>query len=300
MRTPAAANPVIPRPSPTLPGTTATEPELTPAAPMTPALNAGAMFQSPEPGAVPTLLPTEAPTPTPTPTAAPALPTSSLGGATATAVPTPVAGSSQGSVRGRVLLDGAPAPAGLVLHLQTQAYDAVGETTVTTGGEYSFVNVPDSGEGYDVTFAQEWNDATYQRDTVATWAWLGPVVVQNGAELRLPDLDISLLGMKPLTPTFAAQVSAQAIAAGQPIDFTWSSYPQAGAYWLDLTGDPDNATVWQSPLLQIASGSWNGRSADGAPVAPGEYWWSVGARRDVSSYTLIVYSYLTRLIISAN
>jgi len=37
---------------------------------------------------------------------------------------------------------------------------------------------------------------------------------------RLPDLEISLSGMKPLTPGFATCIWGQVIAAGQPIDFT--------------------------------------------------------------------------------
>jgi hypothetical protein len=186
-----------------------------------------------------------------------------------------------------------------VLRLQNQAYATVAETTVSSGGEYTFVNVPDSSEGFDVTFAQDWNAQTYQRDTIATWAWVGPVKVQGGAQLRLPDLEISLLGMKPLTPEFGARMSAQDIAA-QPIEFTWSAYPQANAYWLDITSGLDNQTVWQSPLLQGTSTTWDGQSTAGIPVGPGDYWWSVGARRDVSPYTLIVYSYLTKFVISAN
>ncbi len=139
-----------------------------------------------------------------------------------------------------------------------------------------------------------------ERDDLATWAWLGLIRVQGGSNLRLPDLEISLLGMKPLTPAFASQISAQAIADADPIDFTWSPYPQASNYWFDLTSGLDDRTVWQSALLQTTSGTWNGQTSAGVAAAPGEYWWSVGARRDVSSYTLIMYTYLTKVVISAN
>jgi hypothetical protein len=188
---------------------------------------------------------------------------------------------------------------GVVLYLQTQAYTTVQHTTVGAGGEYAFTSVPASSDGYDVTFAQDWNEA-YQRDTIATWAWLGPISVQDGAQLRLPDLEISLLGMQPVTPAFAKQISQQAISAQQPISFTWSAYPQADAYWMDISRESDNQTVWQSPLVHGTSADWSGQTSTGAPAGPGTYWWSVGVRRDIAPYTLIAYSYLTKLVIGAN
>jgi hypothetical protein len=222
-------------------------------------------------------------------------------GANPTASPTtPPGAATSGQITGRILIDGSPVGAGLLLRLQDQAYATVAETSTKAGGEYAFNNVADSAQGYSVTFAQDWNAAQYQADSIATWAWIGPVKIQNRAGIRLPDMDISLAGMRPATPEYDASFVLSSVTSGQPVDFTWSVYPSADVYWLDVHAGTDLQPAWQSPLLYGTDGSWNGQLTAGGTAQAGEYWWGIGARRALGSYTLTIYSYLTKFTLTAN
>jgi hypothetical protein len=44
-----------------------------------------------------------------------------------------------------------------------------------------------------VLFAQEWN-TQYDVNQVISWGWIGPVAVENGADVELADFDTSLQG----------------------------------------------------------------------------------------------------------
>jgi hypothetical protein len=220
--------------------------------------------------------------PTPTPTDTPTLtPTSSA--------------VALGRITGRLLLDGAPVSEGVTLKLEDRSYNVIAETTVGSNGVYAFDNLEPSSEGYNVSFSQGWN-AQYGMDQVVSWGWLGPVAVENGAVVELPDFDVSLLGFGQVSPEADATFSAAAISADNPISFEWAAYPQAVKYWLDLVHGERQELAWQS-LVQATSLAFDGTMDSGGHIQPGEYWWGVGARRESGPYPLTVYGYLPGLII---
>ncbi len=187
-------------------------------------------------------------------------------------------------------------PAGpLTLTLASQSYQVITQITVDAVGAYTFTNVAESGEGYNVVFAQE-NNLGLPVDQVATWAWLGPVRVRAGEQVNLPTFDLGPSECRPLTPVADQAYDPPDPNPDNPVEFTWSPYPGAGGYWLDLARGSDLRHVWQSDLLTGLSATWDGRVNDAR--APGEYWWGVGARKPVDPYTLVVYSYWSRFIIN--
>lgn len=244
---------------------------------------------SPSPTATRTPLPTFTATPSPavssTPTQTP------RPGDTPTATPTPVA---PGRITGRLLLDGKPAGTGTRLKLEDQAYQIVAETTVSADGVYTFADLPPSNSGYNVLFAQEWNEQ-YDITKVVSWGWIGPVAVASGAVVQLPDFDLSLQGFAQVNPPPHAAVSAATISAGNPLQFEWTGYPLAETYWVDLAQGDRQDIVWQSALVQATSLAFDGRVTGGKSIQPGDYWWGVGARRRLGSYTASVYGYLPEL-----
>ena len=226
------------------------------------------------PTPTPTFTPTPTPTYTPTPTSTP----------TSTPSVTPV----PGSIAGRVLLNGVP-EGGVTIKLEDQAINTVAQTVSGADGTYTFANLTATDEGYNLVFAQEWN-TQYALDQVISWGWLGSIPVADGNVVQMPDFDISLLGFEPTTP--AANASFSAISSSNPIQFTWVPYPQANRYWVDLAHGQDQNIVWQSSIAQSTSISFDGILANGSQIQPGEYWWGVGARRDLGAYKLTVYGYL--------
>lgn len=229
-------------------------------------------------------LPTPTPTPTLTPTASP----------TASVTPTPTSTSeptiSPGQISGRVLLNGAPA-SGVKLKLEDKSQKTIGETVVEGDGTYTFSNLTATGDGYNLVFAQEWN-TQYELDQVVSWSWLGPIPVEDGKVATVPDFDISLLGFEPTDPKPNASFSAASVSSSDPIQFTWSAYPDANKYWVDLAHGQEQTVVWQSPVAQSTSVDFNGTLSSGSQIEPGEYWWGVGARRTLGDYKLTVYGYL--------
>jgi hypothetical protein len=166
---------------------------------------------------------------------------------------------------------------------------------VGADGVYAFTDLQASGEGYNVTFAQEWN-SHYGTDQVISWGWFGPVAVEDGMVVELPDFDVSLLGFGQVSPEADATFSAAAISPGNPITFEWTAYPQAAKYWVDLVRGEEQELVWQS-VVQATSLAFDGTLDGGGHIQPGDYWWGVGARRESGSYPLTVYGYLPGLII---
>jgi len=243
------------------------------------------------PSPTPTAPPADTPTPTPTPTDAPTpTPTPTL---TSTPTATPLL---PGRITGRVSLDGVPVSQGATLRLEDQAYNMIAETTVDASGHYVFPDLASSSEGYHVSFAQEWNPQ-YKINQVISWGWIGPVAVENGAVVELPDLDISLRGFGQLHPAPNATVSAAALSPEAPILFEWNAYPQAVAYWVDLAQGEEQEVVWQSSLSQAVSHVFDGTVDSGVHIQPGEYWWGVGSRRDLGPSPLTVYGYLSVLLV---
>jgi hypothetical protein len=180
----------------------------------------------------------------------------------------------------------------VTLRLENQAYEQVGETRVASDGSYSFENVPPSAQGYNLLFHQEANPQ-YELEQVISWGWVGPVVVAADESVDLPELDIALLGLKPVSPAPNTSFSA-----GEPITFEWSAYPQAAAYWVDLVQGEDMRPIWKSVPLQSTSVTFDGQAQKGQ-LEPGEYWWGIGAKRDLGGYTLVVYGYLPVLQITS-
>jgi hypothetical protein len=184
---------------------------------------------------------------------------------------------------------------GVTLKLENQSYNVIAETTVGTDGVYAFSDLKASSEGYNLLFTQAWN-SQYGTDRVVSWGWLGPVAVENGTVVELPDFDISLLGFRQVSPAADATFSAAALSPDNPIPFEWTAYPQAVKYWVDLVRGEEQELVWQS-LVQAKSFAFDGTVGNGAHIRPGEYWWAVGARRESGPYPLTVYGYLAGLII---
>jgi hypothetical protein len=240
---------------------------------------------------------TDTPVPSPTPTL-PSLVTDTpppIGVPTSTPTttdtpapnPTPLA---PGRITGRVLLDGVPV-GNVALRLEDQAYNLISETTVGADGAYVFPDLAPSSEGYNVVFAQEQN-AQYGIDQVVSWGWIGPMAVKDGDVIEAPDFEISLQGFEKINPEPNASFSAAALSAENPILFEWTAYPQADTYWVDLARGEEQEVVWQSTRVQATSLAFNGRVGNGTHIQPGEYWWGVGARRELGSYVLTVYGYL--------
>jgi hypothetical protein len=184
---------------------------------------------------------------------------------------------------------------GVTLKLEGQSYNVVAETTVGADGVYAFPDLEPSSQRYNVTFAQKWN-AQYGTDQVVSWGWLGPVAVESGAVVELPDFDVSLLGFSQVSPGPDEAFSAAAISPPNPITFEWAAYPQAVKYWVDLVRGEEQELVWQS-LIQATSFAFDGTVDSEAHIQPGEYWWGVGARRELGPYKLTVYGYLSGLFI---
>lgn len=277
----------VSEPAPDAPAVVATATPV-PLDPPTPTNTPGGV-SNPSATATRTPLPTFTATPSPavssTPTQTP------RPGDTPTATPTPVA---PGRITGRLLLDGKPAGSGTRLKLEDQAYRIVAETTIGADGVYTFADLPPSSSGYNVLFAQEWNEQ-YDIKKVVSWGWIGPVAVASDAVVQLPDFELSLQGFAQVNPPPHAAVSAANISGGNPLEFEWTDYPLAETYWVDLAQGDRQDIVWQSALVQATSLTFDGKVAGGKSIQPGDYWWGVGARRRLGSYTASVYGYLPEL-----
>jgi hypothetical protein len=201
------------------------------------------------------------------------------------------------SVEGRLVRDGAPVEAGVTVKLEDQAYAIIATTTTDAQGAYAFDGVTTSGTGLNVLFAQEWNEQ-YDVGEVASWAWLGPFTIPRGMAVELPDFEISLLGFEQVNPPSGASLSAADISAQAPLVFEWNPYPQATAYWVDLTKGDDLNRVWQSALLDTTRVEFDGTLDAGSHVTADTYWWGIGARADAGDYQLAVYGYLPTLILT--
>ncbi len=237
--------------------------------------------------------------PLPTPTATPLLSTALTITSTATPTPTlnitptatvPVTGPSR--IIGRVLFKGVPIKGGVTLQLEnSQTYALVAETIVGNDGYYKFENIPPSIASYNILFDQEANPQ-YQLGQVISWGWLGPVVVASNSTINLPEFEIALLGFEPINPKPNASFFPK-----MPITFEWSAYPQANKYWVDLVRGENMEPVWKSAPLQATSVTFDGQAV-GSELKGGEYWWGVGARRNLGeNYAITVYGYLPVLLV---
>jgi hypothetical protein len=200
-------------------------------------------------------------------------------------------------VTGRVVKEGTPVPAGITVKLEDHTYAIVATATTDAQGAYTFEDAAIAATGFNVLFAQEWNEQ-YDVGQVASWAWLGPVTISGGATVELPDFEISLLGFEQVNPDSGASISAGQISAQNPLIFEWAPYPGASAYWVDLTQGNDLDRVWQSALVEPTSMAFDGMLDNGSHITADIYWWGVGARKDMGDYQMTVYGYLPTLFIT--
>jgi hypothetical protein len=223
------------------------------------------------------------PIPSPTPVAGAAAPTNTAAPTTtppptATPVPTKTPTPAPGGISGRLVVNGQPA-GGVLLRLEDQSYNVLAETTTSSDGGYTFNDLPASDQGYNVLFSQDWNSQYANNQQIISWGWLGPVAVQDNNTISLPDFDIDVLGFDQRSPDASTSLSA-----GSPIQFEWNARTGAGSYWVDLANQ--QAVVWQSAPVEATTTSFNGQ------LEAGQYWWGVGAKSDLSGYTLTTYGYL--------
>lgn len=245
---------------------------------------------SPTPSPTTTSNGTATATPRTTATSTPVSTTPSTPVSTTTAPTAATATPGLGRLSGRLLIDGAPANSGLTLFLEDSTANPIAEADVSAGGQYTFDGLALSDAGYTVVFAQEGNPQL-DIDQVISWGWLGPIPIQNEAVINLPDFDIALQGFGQTSPAPNASFSAAELSA-EPIVFKWDGYPQASDYWLDLAEEKTEQIIWQATVEGGTTLSFNGKIDGGGSIQPGEYWWGVGARRQLGTYPLIVYGYL--------
>ena len=215
--------------------------------------------------------PTETPAPdialTPSPTATVVHVLSET--ATIVALPPP------GVITGRILFHGALPTQTLTLILEDQDYQVIQEINISNG-EYVFANLPASSGGYNVLFTQSKNPQ-FSPSEVLSWAWIGPVPVQDGDFHVLPDLQIALVGLAPVKPADGGILKASSISAQTPLRFEWSAYPAAAQYWVELRAGPALDLVWRSGYIDTTNISFDGILLNGERILPGSYWWSAGA-----------------------
>jgi hypothetical protein len=200
-------------------------------------------------------------------------------------------------VTGRLVKDGAPVEAGVAVRLEDPTYAIIATATTDAQGVYAFKNLTAFSTRLNVLFTQESNEQ-YDVGEVASWAWLGPLMISGGTTVGLPDFEIGLLGFEQVSPPSGASFSASEISAQNPLIFEWAPYPEASAYWMDLTQGEDLTRVWQSALVETTSVAFDGTLDGGSHVTADSYWWGVGARKDVGDYQLTVYGYLPTLVIT--
>jgi hypothetical protein len=227
---------------------------------------------------------TQASTETPAPVIAQATPLTAsitpLPGEPATMMPLP----PPGVITGRILFHGELPTQMLALILEDQAYQVIQEINISTG-EYVFANLPVSSEGYNVLFTQSKNPQ-FGLNEVVSWAWIGPVPVQDGDFHVLPDLQIALVGLDPLKPADGGMLKASSITTQNPLRFEWNAYPAAAQYWVELRAGPALDLVWRSGYIDTTNISFDGILLNGERIPPGSYWWSVGARMNEPLITI--------------
>jgi hypothetical protein len=238
---------------------------------------------------------TSAPTATPTPIIAPPRPTATT--APPTATPSPTSESSLSQVSGRVVRDGTPVGAGVIVELE--GHDTP-RTTTNADGRYTFDSASLEGT-FRVVFAQGWNAQLYTADQVASWAWLEGVVALDDLTTKLPDLEVSLevssQRFEQAVPAAGASFPLGQISSQAPLSFEWTPYPGHVSYWVDLGREGETVPVWQSYMTSATSVSFDGTLDDGTSMAAGAYWWNVGAWKPIGVYKSFVYGWPRSLTI---
>jgi hypothetical protein len=173
-------------------------------------------------------------------------------------------------------LNGEPITNPVSLVLEDQNFRAVQQIT-TTNGEYLFYDLPASESGYNVVFSQDLN-THLGYDEVASWVWIGPLPVQDGDTIDLPNMEIGLPGLLPVYPSSDSILKLGPITSQNPLVFEWTSYPGESQYWLELRASNTLQVIWQSGFLDSPTVSFDGNLINGDTIRPGSYWWSVSVR----------------------
>lgn len=232
------------------------------------------------PSSSPTWLATETPTPSAT-----LLPSATASASPApTELPTMTPLPPPGVIIGQILLNGAPLDQPVTLALENQAYQPIQEITFSNGELY-FENIPASFEGYNILFSRDKNPH-FNPNAVINWAWVGPIVVQDGDVTRLADMEIGALGLQPIFPQQDAILNLDSITAQNPLVFEWRPYPSASGYWIDLRSGSTLNLIWQSVFSDSNTIAFDGILANGEPIPPGSYWWNVSARVEDNFMTI--------------
>ncbi|HET89614.1 MAG TPA: hypothetical protein ENN99_02595, partial [Chloroflexi bacterium] len=171
-------------------------------------------------------------------------------------------------------------PAGVTVKLEDQAYAIVATCTTDMEGFYIFKDLTVLGQGFNVLFAQAWNEQ-YSEEDVVSWAWIGPFAVARSSVVELPDFEIGQRDFVPINPPMSESFSVGEISAQNPILFEWNPYPGAESYWVDLSQGDDLTPVWHTQLLNTTSAVFDRVLDNGSLADPDTYWWGVGARGNV-------------------
>lgn len=225
-------------------------------------------------------IPTVNPYPLPeetNPATAPAAPT-----ATATVLATPVLGSS--AILGRILFQGQVLDETVVFDLKNEDLYTVQQIT-SPGGDYTIYDLIPSTRGYSILFSQDINPG-FSLDQVVRWGLVRTSPVLAGEMIGMPDLEIALMGLGPVTPQPNALITNGPISLLNPLRFQWTAYPSADQYWVELRSNRLSTPVWDSGFINSTMVDFNGTFPSGATIQPGTYWWSVGVRVDEQSMTI--------------
>ena len=236
---------------------------------------------------IPTLTPYLSPTWTPLPTATSTPPPTP----TETPLPTHTWTPVPARLSGRLLLNGIPIEENAYLILEDQSFTQIAETIVSQDGIYTFYNVPTNLDGYNILFSQDQNN-DYGVYDVVSWSWLGPITVQEGSVIDLPDFDVGLQGLEYLNPIPDSQISGSAITENSPISFQWTGHPYAESYWVTLLDGENFVEIWKSGVRTNPSVDFDGRLNDNSLIQPGQYWWVVGFKGTLGDFTITGFGFL--------
>jgi hypothetical protein len=214
---------------------------------------------------------------------------------TEAATPSPTQAPRLGSISGRVTLNGQPVGSTFKLVLENSQQSPLFNAWPAQDGAYAFTNLPAAVSGYTLVFERSEQDGFDIQDVIS-WGWLGPIFLQEGQDLTLADFELGYLSLEHINPEPYASLSTNTISPSNPLVFQWSAYPGGEQYWVDLAKGDQQQLVWQSPLVSGASAAFQGVLNDGTHIQPGEYWWGLGARRELGGYPFTIYSYLVKFV----
>lgn len=221
--------------------------------------------------------------PTPTQTSSPTIPP------TATLLPTTTPSPIPARLSGNLLKNGVPVEQNATLILRDKFNNQVAQAVVSANGTYAFDNVPPDLEGYTLLFSQYLN-SSFGVYEVFSYGWFGPIIVNIGANLVLPDFDIGLQGFDSINPIPDSRIRLSQITNQTPLAFQWVPHPYASEYWVTLSDDTLR-NIWQSGRIAATSVNFNGTLADGSQIQPGQYWWQVGMQGSLGDFTITAFGF---------